>query len=51
MLPVTDVPLPDVPLALPVRPVHPRTLARIAEEHQLGTPVNRLTTALATRAS
>jgi len=51
VLPVTDVPLADAALELPVRPAHPRTVARIAEEHQLGTPVNRLTTALAARAS
>jgi 5'-3' exonuclease len=46
--PVTDVPLPrDLPLDLPAAPAHPRTLARLVEEHRLGGPVERLQKALA----
>jgi 5'-3' exonuclease len=47
VLPVGDVPLPPLELALPRTPAHPRTLARLASEHELGTPVRRLETALA----
>lgn len=49
VLPVTDVPLPDLALELPARPAHPGTLARLAAQHRLGTPVERLTAALAAR--
>jgi 5'-3' exonuclease len=44
--PVATIPLPDVSLALPTRPAHPRVLAALAEEHSLATPVARLSKAL-----
>jgi 5'-3' exonuclease len=46
ILPVADVPLPAVDLELPAAPAHPRTLARLAAEHGLETPVARLKAAL-----
>jgi len=49
VLPVADIPLPDVKLDLPTRPADLATLASIAAKHALGTPVNRLTAALAAR--
>ena len=45
--PVAEVPLPPLDLALPKAPRHPRTLARLAREHQLTTPVGRVSKALA----
>src|SRR2546426_3872576 len=51
VLPVTDVPLASVSLALPSTPADPPTLARLAAEHQLGGPVGRLTAALAARSA
>ncbi len=45
--PRTDVPLGRVALALPARPAHPRTLARLAAEHGLAGPVGRLRQAIA----
>src|SRR6058998_22225 len=45
--PVAEVPLPPLDLALPKAPRHPRTLARLAREHQLATPVGRVSKALA----
>jgi len=51
VLPVTDVPLPEVALDLPTRPASPVTLAKIAQAHRLGTPIERLTAALTARAS
>jgi 5'-3' exonuclease len=47
--PVADVPLPPLALELPVRPTHPRTLARLGREEQLAGPIRRLETALADR--
>ncbi len=44
--PVATVPLPRASLALPVRPAHPRTLARLTAEHALAGPVRRLEEAL-----
>jgi 5'-3' exonuclease len=46
VLPVADVPLPAVDLALPTSPRDPATLARLAEEHALSGPVDRLRRAL-----
>lgn len=40
--PVADVPLAPRGLALPARPAHPRTLARLVEAHRLDGPVRRL---------
>jgi 5'-3' exonuclease len=51
VLPVADVPLPEVALDLPAAPAHARTLSRLAREHGLESPVERLTTALAARAA
>src|SRR2546426_6493596 len=45
--PVAEVRLPPVDLALPKAPRHPRTLARLAREHELATPVGRVEKALA----
>src|SRR5439155_1600703 len=45
--PVAEVPLPPLDLALPRAPRHPRTLARLAREHELATPVGRVEKALA----
>ncbi len=47
--PAADVPLPRLSLALPERPAHPRTLARLVEEHALAGPVRRLGEALGQR--
>lgn len=47
VLPVIDVPIPAVDLTLPARPADPRRVATLAAEHELGTPVQRLETALA----
>jgi len=44
--PVATVPLPHASLALPVRAAHPRTLARLVDEHALGGPVRRLQDAM-----
>ena len=49
VLPVADVPLAAVDLALPDRPADPATLARLAAEHQLATPVKRVEDALTAR--
>ena len=46
VLPVADVPLPTLDLALPKRPAHVRTLARLVSELSLAGPVNRLQQAL-----
>ena len=46
VLPVADVPLPALHLALPKRPAHVRTLARLVSELSLAGPVNRLQQAL-----
>ena len=51
VLPVADIPLPEVRLDLPADPAHPRTLTRLAQEHGLAGPVERLTAALAARAA
>jgi 5'-3' exonuclease len=51
VLPVTDIPLPAIDLALPARPANPRRLAALAAEHELGTPVQRVETALAALAA
>jgi 5'-3' exonuclease len=44
--PVSTIPLPRASLALPLRPAHPRTLARLTAEHALAGPVRRLEEAL-----
>jgi 5'-3' exonuclease len=44
--PVADAPVGDVPLALPSGPRHPRVLARLAREHELGRPIERVRRAL-----
>ena len=49
VLPVANVPVPAVDLAIPDRPADPGTLARLAGEHQLGTPVKRVEDALTAR--
>ena len=46
VLPVADVPLGPVALELPREPAHPRTLARLAAEHALESPVRRVTESL-----
>jgi 5'-3' exonuclease len=46
VLPVADVPLPALELALPKRPAHVRTLGRLVSELSLAGPVNRLQQAL-----
>jgi 5'-3' exonuclease len=46
VLPVADVPLPDVPLDLPRTPSHPRTVERLAAAHELQSPVRRVEAAL-----
>ncbi len=51
VLPVANVPLPAVALELPTEPTHPRTLTRLAREHRLTGPVERLSAALAARAA
>jgi 5'-3' exonuclease len=49
VLPVANVPLPPVDLAIPDHPADPATLARLAAEHRLGTPVKRVEDALTAR--
>lgn len=49
VLPVATIPLPAVDLAVPDRPADPATLARLAAEHQLATPVKRVEDALTAR--
>src|SRR5690348_7849751 len=49
VLPVASVPLPAVDLTLPERPADRATLARLAAEHQLATPVKRVEDALTAR--
>lgn len=44
--PCRDVPLPEVALDLPAATAHPRTLARLAAEHGLASPVERFVRAL-----
>jgi 5'-3' exonuclease len=51
VLPVATVPLKPVSLEIPREPVHPRTLERLAREHRLTGAVERLTAALAARAT
>jgi 5'-3' exonuclease len=51
VLPVADVPLPEVQLDMPAAPAQARTLARLAREHSLESPIERLTAALAARAA
>jgi 5'-3' exonuclease len=46
VLPVTDVPLPPLRLAVPRRPAHPRRLARLADAHGLANAARRLCRAL-----
>jgi 5'-3' exonuclease len=46
VLPVADIPLPFVSLALPGAPAAPETLARLASEHGLDTPIARVQQAL-----
>jgi len=46
VLPVADIPLPVVDLALPAAPRDPAALARLADEHSLGGPIDRLRRAL-----
>jgi 5'-3' exonuclease len=46
--PVATIALPSRSLALPRRSPHPRTLARLASEHGLAGPIERLERALAT---
>jgi 5'-3' exonuclease len=46
VLPVTEVPLPRLDLALPKAARHPRRLARLVREHELATPVGRVQKAL-----
>jgi 5'-3' exonuclease len=48
--PRADVPLGRVALALPRRPAHPRTLARLAREYALGGAIARVQAALGQRA-
>jgi 5'-3' exonuclease len=47
VLPVADVPLAPVDLALPGAPAHPRTLARLGRTHRLAGAIGRVQTALA----
>ena len=49
VLPVATIPLPAVDLTVPERPANRATLARIAAEHQLATPVKRVEDALTAR--
>jgi 5'-3' exonuclease len=44
--PCADVPIPEVALDLPSATAHPRTLARLAAEHGLESPVERFVRAL-----
>ena len=50
VLPVADVPLPPVSLALPSAPADPRALQRLVGAHGLDTPVGRVQQALASAA-
>ncbi|HEV7734275.1 MAG TPA: 5'-3' exonuclease [Candidatus Binatia bacterium] len=45
--PVATVPLAEVDMTIPTMAAHPRTLATLAKEHQLETPIGRLQKALA----
>lgn len=47
VLPVTDVPLPALDIDLPAAPADPQTLTRLAQRHNLATPIERLRVALA----
>ncbi len=47
VLPVRDVPLPEIPVALPPAASDPRRLAALAETHGLESPLRRLDEALA----
>lgn len=49
--PVADVPLQATSLALPRRPAHPRTLARLGREHRLDNAIRRLQAAIETASS
>jgi 5'-3' exonuclease len=49
VLPVEDVPLPELALDLPRRPADPDALARLAAAHRLQSPLERLESALRTR--
>jgi 5'-3' exonuclease len=46
VLPVADVPLPPTALALPLAPADGKALQRLVDEHELGTPVERVQEAL-----
>jgi len=47
VLPVATVPLPRVvDLGLPTAPAHPRTLARLGQEHRLTNAIGRVRAAL-----
>lgn len=46
VLPVADIPLPPVPLALPTAPADAKTLARLGATHGLDTPIERVRQAL-----
>ncbi|MEO6028516.1 MAG: 5'-3' exonuclease H3TH domain-containing protein, partial [Candidatus Binatia bacterium] len=48
VLPVADVPLPEIALALPTTPGQPRALQTLAETHALDSPIERVLQALAT---
>ena len=50
VLPVADVPLPPISLALPTAPADPTVLATLVATHGLASPVERLQHALATLA-
>lgn len=50
VLPVPDVPMPPVSLALPTRAADPPALARLVADHGLETPVERVQQGLAARA-
>jgi 5'-3' exonuclease len=47
VLPVADVPLPEVTLALPTAAAHPSALARLSAAHGLASPLERVQQALA----
>jgi 5'-3' exonuclease len=49
VLPVENVPLPELALDLPARPLDPDALARLAAEHRLQSPLERLESALRAR--
>ena len=46
VLPVADVPLPAVSVALPTAPADPKALARLGNTHELDTPIQRVGQAL-----